>query len=615
MKTQNLFLIILLLSISISIFAQKLTIEKASPFTVVKWKKEQPIVKFEGEWYHFEKLENFTKDELLGFCKKEFGHKWQKRFSEDLVGVLYTMKQDMPNVQVSLQLSKNGISKQFTGTFTADNREKVRLYNRNKKKVPKTITLQQISKENVIADVNEFEEILEVKSSYKQLSSYNYKESINKLKQTINNKKGLIDINYLTNELGKIMAEFGDRHSSIRNRKFNKKEHPTYQLQLPFGIISVENNMIAVNPKDNSYYDKDFPYIISINEITIEDYINKLNYRDKKAPKEAKLTSGAKSIQHFGALLFNNTIECPNSVTIALKNKQNKTKTVTVNLVKDNTFNKVLDKKLESNTTDLYQKNFNALDKKLEGNIGYIAIPMMSYYTDINGLENYLHSTISKYQDAKALIIDIRNNPGGGREILQTFASYLVQPSQSPWVANVAYLRTEDSKVVNNKSMNARYLYTYNSEKFTDSDRKTIDAFNKTFKIKKSFNASKFSKPHYMVLKNGKETYKNPVYILVNENSFSAASVFTSVFKGLPNVKIAGVTTDGSSGNSKRIYLSNSGIRVKVSTMLSFQRNGKTLDGNGTIPDIYIPINESQILTNKDVQLEELLTIINQNNE
>lgn len=74
---------------------------------------------------------------------------------------------------------------------------------------------------------------------------------------------------------------------------------------------------------------------------------------------------------------------------------------------------------------------------------------------------------------------------------------------------------------------------------------------------------------------------------------------------------ILGVTTDGSSGNSRKTYLKNSNIRVKVSTMISIQRNGKTLDGNGTEPDIYIPVEEKQILTGEDIQLKKLVAIIN----
>src|SRR5690606_16087225 len=123
----------------------------------------------------------------------------------------------------------------------------------------------------------------------------------------------------------------------------------------------------------------------------------------------------------------------------------------------------------------------------------------------------------------------------------------------------------------------------------SDSDRKAIDTFNKGFNLPQAVDTSKFSGPFYMVLHHGDRPYRQPVYILVNEESFSAASVFTSAFKGLPNVKIVGETSDGSSGNSEYLYLDHSNIRIRISKMLSFQRNGKTLDGNGTIPDLMIP--------------------------
>lgn len=118
-----------------------------------------------------------------------------------------------------------------------------------------------------------------------------------------------------------------------------------------------------------------------------------------------------------------------------------------------------------------------------------------------------------------------------------------------------------------------------------------------------------------MVLSHKKETnhyyYSKPVYILMNERSFSAASVFASALKGLPNITLAGINTDGSSGRSENNYLENSRINIKLSSMISFQRNGKTLDTNGTEPDIVLNTDLEQILGNRDTQLTALLAIIN----
>lgn len=98
------------------------------------------------------------------------------------------------------------------------------------------------------------------------------------------------------------------------------------------------------------------------------------------------------------------------------------------------------------------------------------------------------------------------------------------------------------------------------------------------------------------------------------KRSFSAASVFASVFKDLPNVTLAGVQTDGSSGNSRTFELPNSKLLYKISTMVSFQKDGTVLDGYGTVPDLYLPRDMDQLLWKRDSQLETLLEHINKSN-
>jgi C-terminal processing protease CtpA/Prc len=123
-----------------------------------------------------------------------------------------------------------------------------------------------------------------------------------------------------------------------------------------------------------------------------------------------------------------------------------------------------------------------------------------------------------------------------------------------------------------------------------------------------------FSEYYYYILNGqkltkGKSQYKKPIYILANERTFSAASVLVSVLKGLPNIKIVGVNTDGSSGNSESFKLPNSKLRGKISTMVSYQKDGRILDGIGTKPDVVIERSLDQIFLKEDHQLKRLLEI------
>lgn len=591
--------------------AQKLQLEKASPFTAVKWEENIPIVKFEGNWYKLKKLDKYEINQIIDFCKKNYNRKWQKRFSEDLVEVLQNMK-SQPTVEVKLLLlNKSQGVKEVLGTYTYENRQKVLEFNDSLKvNQPKNITKAQ-----AIEDVVSFLKILNERSSYLHLSNFDCDRAIELLKTKISNSKTDIDINFLTHELAKIMSEIGDRHSSIVNNNFKVTDLPTYTLHLPFLLTSVHGKAVALKRNNTlgnyEYQYKKYPYLKSINNLTIKTIVDSLTYKSKKAPKEAKFSLGISQIQQLGKLYFKNNLTLPKKTKIIFTNGKKDT-TVFVQL---NNINHKYHSKIQRETnleiTAIKKGNFKSVSKLLKNDIGYLKIPQMFSFNEIPGLREYLDSTFTNFDDTKALIIDLSYNSGGVRDIVPLIGTYIIPKSESPWVANIAYLRTKTKDSIY-ESMSNRLLHTY--EEFDKSHKSAINRFHKKKSLPKEFNKTAFSEPHYMILKSGDRHYLKPVYLLVNEYSFSAASILVSSFKELPNVKIVGITTDGSSGNSKKVNLKHSKIRIKLSTMLSYQRNGKTLDGNGTRPDIPIKRNEKQVLIGDDYQLNVLINLINSTN-
>lgn len=597
--------------ISLPISGQKLELDKASPFTAVKWEKDQPIVEFENNWYHFEKLDDIGKDQIIDYCKKQFGDKWQKRFSEDLVEVLQGLGY-RPNVKVRIQLYKEGISKNHIGTFTYRNRQCVHQYNSI---AERSSIIQRISMKQALEDLVQFEDILISTSSYVQLSTFDFRAALKKLSVSILGEKGDKNVGELANELGRIMSEIGDRHSSVKSEAFDENGKAIYTLKLPFGVVAIDKKFVATrqNGSDGnySYYHSSHPNILSIGGISVDELVNIYNYRDKNAPEQAKLARAANAIQNYGELMVNNNHVTTDSVNVVFGDgKSQRTEKFELITAQKGYSSKLLQEHYVD-ASKVEKGNFDGLGRLVDNSIGYFKIPRMYDFGEVDGLEDFIEKKLEVFSGTKALIIDIRNNPGGTREILRTFARYIVQPQQSPWIANVAYLRTDETIAEDEQSMSGRFLFSYNSKKLTDNDRNAIDRFKNGFKIRDTFDGSRFSTPFYMVLHNGKNPYTKPVYILVNEMSFSAASVFTSAFKSLPNVKIVGETTDGSSGNSRKIYLKHSNIGVRISTMLSFQRDGQTLDGNGTVPDILISADETQVMEGQDNQLLKLIEMIN----
>lgn len=76
---------------------------KLAPYSAVRWEQQQPFVKIDKQWHELVSLNDVPVTEIVAFCEKTYGGRWQKRFEEDLVEVLTRMKQP-PEEIVKLEL-------------------------------------------------------------------------------------------------------------------------------------------------------------------------------------------------------------------------------------------------------------------------------------------------------------------------------------------------------------------------------------------------------------------------------------------------------------------------------------------------------------------------------
>lgn len=115
----------------------------------------------------------------------------------------------------------------------------------------------------------------------------------------------------------------------------------------------------------------------------------------------------------------------------------------------------------------------------------------------------------------------------------------------------------------------------------------------------------------------GKTKYKNPgnivdvpMVLLINENSFSDAEIFPTLFKQLNLGKVIGMPTSGSVIGTGHYYFMD-GSSMRMPSTGWFTPTGKNMEGNGVQPDIYVDPTPKQVIKDDDVQLkravEELL--------
>lgn len=186
--------------------------------------------------------------------------------------------------------------------------------------------------------------------------------------------------------------------------------------------------------------------------------------------------------------------------------------------------------------------------KMLEDNIAYIQVSQFDTVTD-EQFESAVNKALS--EGAKAINIDLRNNPGGDLET----------------VINMLDLVLPDGMVMYTKD---KYD---NESKYYSDDGKQIEV---------------------------------PMNVLVNEYSASASEVFTGAFKDFKYGNVIGKKSFGKGIVQEVIPFANGG-GLKITTQHYYTPSGFDLHKKGITPDIEVDMKISDINTDKDIQLQEAI--------
>lgn len=477
-----------------------------------------------------------------------------------------------------------------------------------------------LSKEQVQKDLEFLKQKLDKKSSYAYLNGYDFNDNFENYISEIDDSVKVEDFGLFLNEtIGKI----GDRHSSltgIKGFRLNEK------LFLPFIYAPINNKVIVLDlnqKKDYKILNAQFPFLKEIDGIDVNTFLQKIRPEHSEAPEQTYFTRAVRDIRDIqkNYLILDKTL--PNLIKLTLTDSTFKNDTtLVVSPVEKSKRLRPWDEKFGRKYVLIDDEEYNkpeTIDElfHIEEDIAHIKIPSMVSKDEAPLLFDKLNSFMKCiHNNSKALIIDVRSNNGGTRDLIYEFSKYLIHPD-SIHVVNATKQRGPNplpQEYVDR--LHGRYLYSIGELKSEEkiSVNKFLESFEPVYKL----DDKKYSEYYYGIL-NGKKLHENsfyydkPVYILANEKTFSAASLFVSIFKSIPNIKIVGVTTDGSSGNSEWFDLPNSKLAGKISTMVSFQKNGKILDGVGTEPDVKIEREINQVLWQTDDQLEKVRTLILKN--
>jgi carboxyl-terminal processing protease len=192
--------------------------------------------------------------------------------------------------------------------------------------------------------------------------------------------------------------------------------------------------------------------------------------------------------------------------------------------------------------------------KTLPGNVGYIKFNIF-----IGNLLERFRAALSQMRDTKSLIIDLRGNPGGVGDLASAIANLL---SSGPGSLGT-------------------FQFRYNTRKL-------------------EFSGS------------GSAAYKGRVVILVDELSGSTSEVFSGGLQEMHRATVVGVRTARAALPSIVTLLPTGGAFQYV---ISFFKtpNGRTLEGQGVVPDVIVSRTRKGVLAGRDEQLERALNLLRRN--
>jgi C-terminal processing protease CtpA/Prc len=200
--------------------------------------------------------------------------------------------------------------------------------------------------------------------------------------------------------------------------------------------------------------------------------------------------------------------------------------------------------------------------KMLNDNIGYMTY--RSFSSDINN--SGLDFILTSFNKCHGIIIDIRNNSGGDLSNVQKFASRF---TENKFISGYISHKTGSG----HSDFSELYPVYLEPSKRIRSDRKVV--------------------------------------VLTNRLCYSAANVFVSTMRQIPNVTIMGDKTGGGGGFPIHSELQNGWI-LRFSSCPTYDET-KTLTENGIEPDQYVFLEKNDVERNVDTMIEAAREFLKQN--
>ena len=552
---------------------------RTSPFTRVEVIGDGATVDYLGRAYELVSIEGLTAAAVLEFCRQRYGDKYEERFGADIADVLAAMgKRAAGGVRLELHGAARG--KVIVVEHAVMTRE-------NRDAVVEEMKSRPLDAERMKRTLSRFEQELAGRWSYLGVKGFDHRTMIQGIRKEID--RGITGDRFVL-EMQKVVAQGIDCHAGVVDWEKAMKG-----ACAPFLVEPAGRRFVAFRLDRRGFVESGHPYVESIDGKPVAAWIEAATRYVPDGSPQFVTREGLRLLRHVQFMREELGIEQHPDVKLVLVSEDGKErKTVTAPL------------QGQAPAYGVWPRD--GKPPALPAGVVYVRLTAMNS----DGVGKLVEA-FTAARGAQGMIIDVRDNGGGGREALREVAGRLINANDKPRVVNVAVQRLHPRN--GRELMESRFLYPEDWNKWTDAERKTIAEFRKTFKPEWSPEAGKYGPWHYMLLSPAKGDvlrFEGPVVVLMNAKCFSATDVFLSGLKGMKNVTLLGTPSGGGSSSPEKVALGGMTLAARLGTMVSFQADGRMYDTHGVEPDVKVEPAAEFFIGGKDVQLDEALKIARQ---
>jgi len=445
---------------------------------------------------------------------------------------------------------------------------------------------EMLTREQVESDLALLEERLLTRYSYLRRTGYDCEAALAGIRSRA--QSGMMVGDFAV-ELVRFLAPFGDGHSRLRTK--------AAYFPPGFAPFRVREGLVATVPRGDRLLAEGHPHLAAIDGVPVARWLEAAKAFVAQGTEAFVRRGALEMLVHTALLRRELGLPARRDVTVTLDPGA---KQVTFDLGDDFT-----DTMIWSG-----RPHRDREPRLLDGEIGYLPIPDMD-----ENLIPSIREAMTRFRATNGLVIDVRGNGGGSRDILFALFPYFLTPGDAPRVFNIAALRLVEGQVPDLPTghLGDRFLFPAGHPGWGARERAAIAEAAARFKPEWTLPEGQFSAWHYGVLSppvaDDPSTfhYARPVVVLMDGDCFSATDIFLSAFKGHRSVTLMGSPSGGGSGRALPLKLPASRLQLQLSSMASFRPDGTLHEGRGVEPDVLAEPTVDDLLGRTDTLLNRAI--------